>query len=98
VRPSGEDAEEHQDHDNQQNGAKAHDLLLLVLLFLFTISAFFKAPAVVRHSGYVTKNRGAGKTARVWASANPVCTITYRAPFFGVRYLNGAELVVFACR
>jgi hypothetical protein len=28
VRPGGQDADEHQDEDDQQNGAKTHDLLL----------------------------------------------------------------------
>jgi hypothetical protein len=28
VRPRGQDANEHQDEDDQQNGAKTHDLLL----------------------------------------------------------------------
>jgi hypothetical protein len=28
VRPSRQDADENQDQDNQQNGAKTHDLLL----------------------------------------------------------------------
>jgi hypothetical protein len=29
VRPSGQDAEKYQDQDDQQNGAKTHDLLLV---------------------------------------------------------------------
>jgi hypothetical protein len=28
MRPGGQDANEHQDEDDQQNGAKTHDLLL----------------------------------------------------------------------
>src|ERR1700680_2733489 len=46
VRPGGQHADEHQDQDNQQNGAKAHDLLPL-----FTATAS-RARTRVRQSGY----------------------------------------------
>jgi hypothetical protein len=64
VRPSGQDADENQDQDNQQNGAKTHDLLL-----------FYSPPPLRGHQLWMPPL--GGQARRISATPKIVCSLTH---------------------